>query len=401
MCVVRSTNIIWSLEIFLETKEIIFLVEDDELYLDMYKQVLGDEFDTRAFTCAREALSNYNELKPKAIVLDLNLPDITGVEFCDLLFSEYCSSSEVDIIFVSGEVNPKIKLRAFEVGAADYIVKPFEIQELKYKVHASVSRKLKELHLLEDALESQKVVYTTMAQASQYGQVMNFFKNLSNCRSNAEAANTFFDCMSCFGLISSVRFKLPEIEYYRHDGLGISPIEKDIYSLLESKGRIFEFSNRIIINDEHVSFIIKNPPTDENDLGQLRDYTASIVEGLEAKILDLYGKRGMEDAIFQLSSNIEELKSGVNQHSKLINAVMSDMLMQIAGSYHSLEMTESQESFLNDLVENGTQKFADAEEHLIEIMTKFQHLKQNMENVQKAVKPPEKRNIESNDIELF
>jgi len=65
------------------------------------------------------------------------------------------------------------------------------------------------------------------------------------------------------------------------------------------------------------------------------------------------------------------------------NSVQSDM--EIAGSYHELEMTEAQESFLNTLIEKSTEQLSSAEVQLVQIMTNIENIKDNMETVQIAV----------------
>ncbi|NVK24635.1 MAG: response regulator transcription factor [Gammaproteobacteria bacterium] len=382
------------------SKENIFLVEDEKSYLDLYNEALKSEFNCISFNNAQEALQEFAKYKPKTIILDLNLPQMNGIEFCSALFAKECQQSEVDIIFVSGDADLSTKLKAFDVGAADFLTKPFELKELRYKVRSSVSRKIREQALIQDVSDNQQLIYTTMEQASQYNNVMSFFKNLSHCNNTSDVSEVFFDTMSKFGLICSLSVRIPDLQYFRSDQQEMSPIERDVFDLLKDKGRIFPFTNRLIINDDHVSFIIKNPPQDDHTLGQVRDYVAAIVEGLESKILEIFSQKGMNSAISDLADNIAHLKSGIHEHNKVINAVMSNMITEIASSFHSLEMTEPQEQFLNTLIENSTEQLSHAESHLVDIMTGLERIKSNMETVQHAVISHEKSQPTS-DLELF
>lgn len=208
--------------------------------------------------------------------------------------------------------------------------------------------------------------------------------------------------MSQFKLQCSLRVTLPTLCYFRADQEDVAPIEKDVFELLVNRGRIFPFSNRLIINDKHVSFIIKNPPKDESDLGQVRDYVAAMIEGLEAKVIELYSQTGMNSAIEDLNGNIHELNGGIKAHNQIINSVMSNMITEIAGSYHELEMTEAQESFLNALIEKSTEQLSSAEVQLVQIMTNLEKIKDNMETVQIAVSDNDTQSTSSvDDIELF
>lgn len=381
--------------------ESILLLEDDKNYLKLYQEILTKDFDCIPFSNASDALTFLSSHKPKSIVLDLNLPDMNGIEFCEKLKSTN-DLDDIDIIFVSGDSAPEVKLKAFEVGASDFLVKPFEIQELQFKIRKSVDRQIKKDALFKEVLDSRDVIYNAMEQASQYSVVMNFFKHLSQCKSTQNIANVFFNTMSQFKLQCSLRISLPTLCYFRTDQEDVTPIEKDIFELLVNRGRIFPFSNRLIINDKHVSFIIKNPPQDESELGQVRDYVAAMIEGLEAKVIELYSQIGMNSAIEDLNGNIHELKDGIKAHNQTINSVMSNMIMEIAGSYHELEMTETQESFLNALIEKSTEQLSSAETQLVQIMTNLENIKDNMETVQVAVSDDGTQSTSSvDDIELF
>lgn len=384
----------------MSSPQTIFIVEDDELYIELYTEVLGEEFNLISYTSAAEALKHYKTHLPKTIILDLNMPEMNGIEFCQALFDGHCTENEVDIIFVSGESDNEVKLSAFEAGAADFICKPFELKELVYKVRSSISRKTKEQSLAQEASESKQLVYTTMAQASQYSQVMSFFKSLNSCGDLYSVAQAFFTTMSYFNLNTSIKFKVPSLSFFNANGLEVSPIEKEVYQVLEASGRVYQFSKRLIINDQHVSFIIKNLPDNDDEIGQIRDYTASMIEGLEAKVLDLYSRHSMDNAVLQLSSNIEGLKTNIRHHSATVGAVMSNMMAEIASSFHSLEMTEQQEQFLNQLIENSSNELKGAEGSLVEVMTELESLKSQMERVQQEVKVMEEPEA-VDDIELF
>jgi len=383
-------------------KDPVFIIEDEIHYTELYTEVLKDDFNCVCFDNARNALTALESMSPKVIVLDLHLPDLNGIDFCKALKAQTTNNTEPDIIFVSGETDSNIKLAAFEVGASDFMTKPFELKELLFKVKSSIKRKAQEESYKQDITDSQKLIHTTMEQASQYSIVMRFFKNLSHCQSIEEVVNLFFTTMDSFQLPCSIRIALPTVAYFQSNKTDVPPIEKEVFEILHDKGRIFPFSNRMIINDKHVSFIIKALPDDEHAIGQIRDYVAAIIEGLEAKVLELYSQLGMNEAIKKLTNNIAELKQGVNEHNEITNSVMSNMMLEIASSYHVLDMTDAQEVFLSGLVEKSTNDLSKAEEHLVTIMGGLEGIRASMLNVQKAVEGGhDSSQATSDDIELF
>lgn len=133
--------------------ESILLLEDDKNYLKLYQEILTKDFDCIPFDNAFDALTYLDSHKPKSIVLDLNLPDMNGIEFCENL-KKTNDLDDIEIIFVSGDSASEVKLKAFEVGASDFLVKPFEIQELQFKIRKSVDRQIKKDALFKEVLDS-------------------------------------------------------------------------------------------------------------------------------------------------------------------------------------------------------------------------------------------------------
>lgn len=78
---------------------------------------------------------------PDLILLDLGLPDIDGLE----VLKQIRSSSEVPIIVVSARANEKEKVEALDLGADDYITKPFYINELLARIRVSLRKKQPEI----------------------------------------------------------------------------------------------------------------------------------------------------------------------------------------------------------------------------------------------------------------
>lgn len=71
---------------------------------------------------------------PDLILLDINLPDGQGFHISNLV------DEKIPVIYISGENNINVKTMAFKLGAADYIVKPFDPKELKLRVNANLKR---------------------------------------------------------------------------------------------------------------------------------------------------------------------------------------------------------------------------------------------------------------------
>ena len=114
------------------------LVVDDELDIALLiKDVLEDEgFSTTAIDSSKKALELVQKEKFDLILLDVMMPEMSGTTLCTKI-REITSSP---ILFVTAKTSTLDKLLGFEVGADDYITKPFIIEELVARVKAHIRR---------------------------------------------------------------------------------------------------------------------------------------------------------------------------------------------------------------------------------------------------------------------
>lgn len=114
------------------------LIVDDELQI---RKLLNISLSARLFKVleannGREAISFTGTLKPDAVVLDLGLPDISGIE----VLKEIRTFSDVPIIILSVQDDSEIIVQALDIGADDYVTKPFEPKELAARINVCLRR---------------------------------------------------------------------------------------------------------------------------------------------------------------------------------------------------------------------------------------------------------------------
>ena len=114
------------------------LVVDDEPVL---RETLAEALDADGFrvvTAAdgREALSRFREHQPDLVVLDLMLPELSGIEVCRIIRAE----SGVPIVMLTAKTSELDKVVGLELGADDYVTKPFSLRELSARIRALLRR---------------------------------------------------------------------------------------------------------------------------------------------------------------------------------------------------------------------------------------------------------------------
>ena len=118
----------------------LLIVEDDldiSNMLRIYFSSQGYEVDTAPR--GSDALEKTRQNLPHLIVLDIMLPDIDGFEVCRILRTN-TRTSHVPIIFLTQKDERSDKLQGLELGADDYITKPFDIEELKLRAQRAIER---------------------------------------------------------------------------------------------------------------------------------------------------------------------------------------------------------------------------------------------------------------------
>ncbi len=129
----------------------VFLIEDDEDIALVLKKVLENEsFKVKHFTRSLEFFREVEKETPDLLVIDVMLPDFDGFRIANFLKNRP-DLSDVPIIFLTARASEEDKIRGFELGADDYITKPFSTKEFIARVKAVLRRagKIKETNVFK------------------------------------------------------------------------------------------------------------------------------------------------------------------------------------------------------------------------------------------------------------
>ena len=117
----------------------VLVVDDEESFVEALQIGLGREgFTVEVARDGAEALARFGMVKPDIILLDVMLPKVSGTDVC----REIRKSSQVPIIMVSAKGSEIDTVVGLEVGADDYIVKPYRLREVVARMRAVLRRSL-------------------------------------------------------------------------------------------------------------------------------------------------------------------------------------------------------------------------------------------------------------------
>ncbi len=153
-------------------KEKILLVDDDPSFLNLTRSYLMEKgLEVAVASNKKEAVETYDRYNPSLVILDVYLPDGNGI---DLIPRFRNGNKFLPIILVSGQSEIEEVVRAMQMGATDYVKKPFDYEELLIKINMALdgTREKKEL----DELRSFK------EQDDEYNLLFGLFDSMNKVR---------------------------------------------------------------------------------------------------------------------------------------------------------------------------------------------------------------------------
>jgi DNA-binding response OmpR family regulator len=150
----------------------IMVVDDNPANLKLLEGALRQTgYQVRSFPRGRLALAAAIENPPEVILLDINMPEMTGYEVCDRLKADE-RLARIPVIFLSALGETADKMKAFQCGGVDYVTKPFQLEEVQARVetHVKLQRAQQVEHdLLEKTLTGAVRALTDLVHLSAPG----------------------------------------------------------------------------------------------------------------------------------------------------------------------------------------------------------------------------------------
>jgi putative two-component system response regulator len=161
------------------SKPVVLTVDDDPIILNSILSTLKAEHNVRPFTSGEAALKFLNSNMADLILLDYNMPGMSGFDVLKALQGDE-RFRDIPVIFLTGSVNGDDEIEALELGAMDYLLKPFkprslltrvrlqlELQRHRHHLEALVAEKTQQLQQINRKLEQRdRITLDLLARAS-------------------------------------------------------------------------------------------------------------------------------------------------------------------------------------------------------------------------------------------
>lgn len=145
----------------MNTKEFtVLIVDDNTSNIDLLFHSLNSEYNILVAKNGTTAIKLAQEKIPDLVLLDIAMPGIDGFEVLEKL-KESAVTAGIPVIFVTGKANFEDRSKGYQMGAVDYITKPFELEEVKTRVMAQLQLNSfsRDSLLMNEVMRDLKILY--------------------------------------------------------------------------------------------------------------------------------------------------------------------------------------------------------------------------------------------------
>ncbi len=171
-------------------KENVLIVDDVTANLVILTDIIKKAgYVARPVTSVKQAMEAVDALLPDLILLDVTMPEIDGFEYCGML-KKNVKTRDIPVIFISAITTQESKEKGFNMGAVDFILKPFEAQEvyLRVNTHLKLYRMQRELENYNRQL--QKTIAAQIRKMNEEQRlIMYAMAKLAESRDNADSSH--------------------------------------------------------------------------------------------------------------------------------------------------------------------------------------------------------------------
>jgi CheY-like chemotaxis protein len=342
----------------------VLAIDDDKFIQKVIRKALESSgLSVRTADDGESGIKEAIRKLPSIILLDVEMPGINGYEVCDRLRNTE-ATKEVPIVFLSSHSSLRERLQGYEVGADDYLVKPFEAEHLLARINVLIKYHHERQELRSEFELAQKTAMMALTGSSELGQAMQFLEKSLRYQSVDDLTIGFFESTNRFSLDCCLMIMSNEQYFWYSSDGAISPLEKELLEMSDRDIRFLDFGCRTIINYPIVSLLIKNMPLDDMErYGRIKDLLPVLLSAVNTKINAL----GTQEALTQQSlnllnsfnvirKNLYYLGSTIVKNRKDSTETMNSMVQNLNYDLLRMGLEEDQEEYLLNRIDSAIEE---------------------------------------------
>lgn len=341
----------------------ILITDDDSLTLEMLQAALQAHYEVCTASSGGQALALANTQEFDLLLLDVDMPEMDGYDTCTA-FKADSRHVEVPVIFLSARVNIEERIRGYRVGAADYLTKPFDVDELTTKIELAITHRARSQALNSQVEEAMNTALTTANMYGEVGVVLEMQRQLSNCYQYIDVASVFFNALDRMGFEGCLRLSGRQGVMSRTARADCSALENSILDHLEASHgpSIQAIGDNTCYKYGKALMLIRHLPmepspdqfsADEIDrLARVRDNIALMAEGILTRLCavdtetDKAEFAHSHDLVAVTREALVDISAQQHANRMHLAHVFERMRFEVEQSFIHLGLTEQQEEQL-------------------------------------------------------
>jgi DNA-binding response OmpR family regulator len=339
----------------------VLVVDDSLITTESIRQALQADFEVETLESGEaclERLAQAGKL-PDLILLDIEMDGIDGFETCQRLRAVH----DMPVIFVSSHDELEERLKAFDSGGDDFVLKPFDPEVILLKAQRIVQHQVEKRKLAAETESLKSMAMGLLRNIGDTGVLLTFMRSSLDVADYEELARRLLAATAEYNVRCHVQV--------RHAGGNCtltpsgkgSPLEESVLEKSSAMGRIFQFRQRLIVNYSAVSILIIDLPADEDEAGKLRDNIAILAESAEA-IAETIAMRkesaqraeALQAAVGETADAVEILRELYRKQLVDTRLSLQEMIDSVEKAYFNMGLTDHQESRVSNMLREGAHK---------------------------------------------
>ena len=391
-------------------EKLVLTIDDDKLTHLIIEESLAGFCKLLHAKEGEEGLRLINEHKPDIILLDIEMPGKSGYQVCQEI-KQNADTKDIPVMFLSSKEALIDRVKGYSVGASDYIMKPFNAQELMARIKILYAYRQQCVKLESDINKANKTAAMAMTESGDMGRIMRYVGQSYHANSLQTLSEFFLGFFTPLNLDVVVVFWYQhKSEFYSLQG-GVCPLVQELLAQHKDAQRFVDIGESTIINYPKLSLLVKNMPVDESEkYGRYKDLFPHILEVTNEKVVTMERNEKNYQQAEQISTALEDIISQFNAQNITQSNVAEQFCTQLEALNTAIELQKNNlnpadfDSCISEL-EHTMQLLVSANSDLAFIKYQFEQVTQSrsefLQSLRHKVEDIEPAINQDPDIELF
>lgn len=345
----------------------VLLIDDDRLVHKIVRRSIEPSgFVLSLASDGKEGFAKAIEIVPDVILLDVEMPGDNGYTVCSQL-RDHPITEYIPIVFLSSHASINERLQGYEVGADDYLTKPFEAENLVARLKVLSKYRRDRLELQAQYRLAQNTAMIAMSGTSEFALAVQYMEKILTYQTVEEILNGLLEVIERLFLDAVILLKDngTQERWFSTNGT-ISPLEKELVATASDK-RFLDFGCRTLVRFDPLYMLVRNMPIEDMErYGRVKDLMPVLLSATETKLNSIQTQMSLMSQSSDLKQSFSFIRRNLFNLAKNMveKRVQSQMLgdrviEKLTMDMISLGLEEDQEASLLAMIDNAFHELVD------------------------------------------